>query len=101
MTTTYPAVIHVPYSPEFCSYIQEVKSCFIENLRRAAKDEKRASGSNPYMFYLNRIASGAGFQNWNLLDKKLKNIRPDKFIELRNIVNSGIAKASQIQLKSM
>ncbi len=66
---------------------------FIDNMKRAAKYEKRASNQNTHTFYLDKIAQTAGFHGWALLQRKLKHMYTPEFEQLVNGVNSGIAKA--------
>ena len=68
---------------------------FIENLKRAAKTEKkRSTEQHNYAFYLDKIASLAGFPQWALLHKKVNDMLSvdPQYNALRKKINSGITK---------
>lgn len=67
---------------------------FIDNLKRAAKKEKRAVGVRSHSYYLDRIASVSGFQSWALLHKKIDNFYgfQMEFAKIRQAINTRIAK---------
>lgn len=68
---------------------------FIANLKRAAKEEKRATNQHKHSFYLDKIAFTSGYQKWALLHKTLIDtscVSP-KFREIRKTINSRLIKA--------
>jgi len=72
---------------------------FIENLKRAAKSEKKAAHSSKKLsFYHNEIARLSGFESWTFLLKHLQehfgtiHVDPDT-THIRDKVNKAILKA--------
>lgn len=76
------------------SYLLTTES-FITNLKRAAKTEKRALNQHTHTFYLDKIASVSGFENWALLHNTLNDIGfvSQKSQRIRKTINSRLVKA--------
>ncbi|NOQ93164.1 MAG: hypothetical protein GQ547_00845 [Methylophaga sp.] len=45
---------------------------FLENIKRAAKDERKISNLGNHSDYLNSIAKNSGYQHWPLLQRKMQ-----------------------------
>lgn len=67
---------------------------FINNLKKAAKDEKRSSSiSKPLNFYLDKVARSAGFQSWGRLSNKLQTASSVEFDTIHDSVGRNIGNA--------
>lgn len=67
---------------------------FINNLKEAAKAEKRSSSSAmPLNFYLDRVAGSAGFQSWGRFHNKLQTASSVEFDNIHHTVGRNIGRA--------
>lgn len=67
---------------------------FINNLKKAAKEEKRSSSSSrPLNYYLDRVARSAGFQSWGRLHNKLQTASSVEFDTIHDSVGRNIGNA--------
>ncbi|MBY6220019.1 hypothetical protein [Marinobacter nauticus] len=70
------------------------RQSFIDNLKYAAKAEKRSSSSiRPLNFYFDRVASLAGFQSWARLHNKLQTASSVEFDNIHHAVGRSIGRA--------
>ena len=67
---------------------------FINNLKKAAKAEKRSSSSAmPLNFYLDKVARSAGFQYWGRFHNKLQTASSVEFDTIHDTVGRNIGSA--------